>query len=76
MIILEAFRNFNSLNLVIVGNWSHSDYSRALREDYSAYSNIFLIDPIYEQKKLNAIRSNCYIYLHGHSAGGNKIHLL
>ncbi len=71
-IILEAFRNFNSLNLVIVGNWSHSDYSRALREDYSAYSNIFLIDPIYEQKKLNAIRSNCYIYLHGHSAGGTN----
>ncbi len=71
-IILEAFRNFNSLNLVIVGNWNHSDYSRALRDDYSAYSNIFLIDPIYEQKKLNAIRSNCYIYLHGHSAGGTN----
>ena len=34
--------------------------------------NIFLLDPIYNQLKLNEIRSNCKLYIHGHSAGGTN----
>ena len=30
------------------------------------------MDPIYNQQTLNQIRSNCYIYIHGHSAGGTN----
>lgn len=71
-IILEAFREFEKLNLVIVGNWDNSEYGKKLKEEYNKCNNIFLIDPIYDQQLLNQFRSNCFIYIHGHSAGGTN----
>jgi len=71
-LILEAFSEYKDLNLVIVGNWDKSLYGQRLRKKYSAFRNIFLLETIYDQKILNAIRSNCYIYIHGHSAGGTN----
>jgi putative lipase involved disintegration of autophagic bodies len=43
-----------------------------LKEKYISHENIFLLDPIYDQHILNRIRSNCYLYIHGHSAGGTN----
>jgi glycosyltransferase involved in cell wall biosynthesis len=71
-LILEAFSEFKELNLVLVGNWDKSRYGQELRKKYHSFSNIFLLDPIYDQKILNAIRSNCFVYIHGHSAGGTN----
>ncbi|MFT5672782.1 MAG: hypothetical protein ACI9JT_001419 [Polaribacter sp.] len=71
-VILEAFSNSITNNFVLVGNWENSDYGRKLKIKYSAFKNIFLLDPIYNQKVLNQLRSNCYIYIHGHSAGGTN----
>lgn len=71
-LILEAFSEFTKLNLVIIGNWTNSDYGKQLKSNYSNLKNIYLIDPIYEQNILNQIRSNSYIYIHGHSAGGTN----
>ncbi|WP_103866243.1 DUF1972 domain-containing protein [Aquimarina sp. I32.4] len=70
--IVEAFVEFSDLNLIIIGNWSNSKYGIGIREEFSRYKNIFLLDPIYDQNKLNQIRSNAYIYVHGHSAGGTN----
>jgi len=71
-IILEAFSEFGDLNLVIIGNWENSEYGIKLKEKYLESKNIFLLDPIYDQQVLNQIRSNCYVYMHGHSAGGTN----
>jgi glycosyltransferase involved in cell wall biosynthesis len=71
-LILEAFSEYKLLNIVMIGNWKNSEYGRELKEKYSRFENIFLLDPIYEQNSLNQIRSNCYIYMHGHSAGGTN----
>lgn len=71
-LILKSFKNFPTRNLVIVGNWENSNYARDLRSQYQNFKHIFLLDPIYNQNKLNQIRSNCYIYIHGHSAGGTN----
>ena len=71
-IILEAFKEYNALNLVIVGNWKNSKYGVELKERYKNCENIFLLDAIYDQNILNQIRSNCYVYIHGHSAGGTN----
>jgi len=71
-ILLNAFKEFKGLTLVIIGNWSKSDYGKQLQLQYSEEENIFLIDPIYNQTILDQIRSNCYLYLHGHSAGGTN----
>ncbi|MBA3025022.1 MAG: glycosyltransferase family 1 protein [Sulfurimonas sp.] len=71
-LILDAFSEYKLLNIVMIGNWKNSEYGRELKEKYSSFENIFLLDPIYEQNSLNQIRSNCYLYMHGHSAGGTN----
>jgi glycosyltransferase involved in cell wall biosynthesis len=58
---------------VIVGNWSNSDYGSSLFRQYGErIENIILLDPIYEQRELDLLRSNCCLYIHGHSAGGTN----
>jgi len=71
-IILEAFARNKSLPLVIVGNWSYSDYGKSLRAQYGGHENMLLLDPIYDPVELFPIRSNATVYLHGHSAGGTN----
>ena len=71
-LILDALSEYMTLNIVMIGNWENSEYGRELKEKYSSFKNIFLLDPIYDQKILNQIRSNCYVYIHGHSAGGTN----
>jgi glycosyltransferase involved in cell wall biosynthesis len=71
-LILEAFSLTDKMPLVIVGNWDKSQYGIALKDQYSSHSNIYILDPIYDQQKLDEIRSNAALYVHGHSAGGTN----
>jgi glycosyltransferase involved in cell wall biosynthesis len=71
-LVLEAFARFGKMPLVLVGNWAHSEYGRNLRQLYRQYENLHLLDPIYEAEELNTLRSNCTLYVHGHSAGGTN----
>lgn len=75
-IILEAFIHLDSIQLVIVGNWSNSEYGIKLREKYCTFKNMHLLDPVYDTEKLNCLRSSCNFYIHGHSAGGTNPSLL
>lgn len=75
-LILEAFSKINSLDLVIIGNWLDSEYGITLKNKYRDEKNIFLFDQIYDQQILNQIRSACYVYIHGHSAGGTNPSLI
>lgn len=70
-IILEAFSKTDR-QLVFIGNWNHSEYSRKLKEEYGMYPNIKILDAIYDLDILYALRSNAGIYMHGHSAGGTN----
>lgn len=71
-VILKAFASQKHMNLIIIGNWSNSEYGKRLKQEYEDISHIHLLDPIYNQRKLNEIRSNCAWYIHGHSAGGTN----
>lgn len=71
-IILEAFSEYPDLNLVLIGNWGNSSFGKDLKLQFGKYPNIFLLDSVYDQDILNQIRSNCYVYVHGHSAGGTN----
>ena len=71
-VILEAALQLETFPLVIIGNWNASHYGSELKRQYMNYDYIHLVDPIYDQKKLDMIRSNCHVYLHGHSAGGTN----
>ena len=70
--ILESFKENSPLPLVFVGNWQSCSYGIKTRKKFSNYPDIILLDAIYNQRELNLLRSNCKIYLHGHSAGGTN----
>ena len=55
-----------------VGNWSASDYGRALRAKYAHEPRLRLMDPVYEAGPLHTMRQGCSHYLHGHAVGGTN----
>jgi glycosyltransferase involved in cell wall biosynthesis len=71
-VILEAFANTDVMPLVLVGNWDKSAYGTALKARYREHPNIHILDPIYQQEKLDVLRGNAALYVHGHSAGGTN----
>ena len=70
-IILEAFSCLKE-KIIFVGNWDSSAYGLDLKERYSKFNNIEILDPIYDVKELYHLRSHCIGYIHGHSAGGTN----
>lgn len=70
-LILDVFKD-SKLTLILIGNWNFSSYGKEIRKKYQKYNNLRLLDPIYEQKILDELRSNCGIYIHGHSVGGTN----
>lgn len=70
--VLEAFARLDVHNLVLIGNWNNSNYGRQLRKQYNDRRNIYLLDPIYDQRTIDLLRSNATVYIHGHSAGGTN----
>lgn len=70
--MLKGFSESSDLPFVVVGNWQSSEYGRKVRESYKSNSNLFLFDAIYNRNELDILRSNCKIYIHGHSAGGTN----
>lgn len=70
--VVEAFANQTELPLVLVGNWNVNEYGKTLRKKYENYDHLHLLDPIYEAKLLNQLRSNAKLYVHGHSMGGTN----
>lgn len=70
-LVIEAYKSIPQRNLVVISNWDVSEYGRKLKAENSGkYDNIVLLNAIYDLKVLNAIRSNCKIYLHTHSLCG------
>jgi glycosyltransferase involved in cell wall biosynthesis len=70
--ILKSFSDQTDLPLVLVGNWDSSAYGREIKSRYRSKKSLYLLDAIYDQNILDQIRSNCKIYIHGHSAGGTN----
>lgn len=69
--ILDAFVDSSS-TIKFMGNWDNSEYGRRLKNYYSNYKNIKLLDPNYNITELYRLRKNCQAYVHGHSAGGTN----
>ncbi|MFR9651279.1 MAG: DUF1972 domain-containing protein [Rikenellaceae bacterium] len=69
--ILKAFAE-SKLPLIFIGNWAKSEYGASLKDRYSHYSNINIIDAVYDLDTLYVLRSNSKYYIHGHSAGGTN----
>lgn len=70
-LILEAFSKVK-FPLIMIGNFKNSEYGKSLVKSFSDRENIQLCDPVYDQGKLDQLRSNAALYVHGHSAGGTN----
>jgi glycosyltransferase involved in cell wall biosynthesis len=70
-LILEAFAG-SGQRLVFVGNWGASAYGRALKARYGEQPDLQLLEPIYAQPELAALRAGAVGYIHGHSVGGTN----
>lgn len=71
-LILKSFAQLPEEQLVIVGNWTRSKFGQRMEKEYSSYPNIRMLPPIYLPENINLLRSNCKLYIHGHSAGGTN----
>jgi len=72
--ILEAAKN-SGATLIAIGDYSTA-YGKLLKEAYSGVDHIHFPGTLYEKSTLNALRSHCKFYIHGHSAGGTNPALL
>lgn len=70
--LLQGFPAEIGYPLVFIGNWNASSYGRAVREKHSESGHLVMLDAIYDRQVLDVIRSNCHVYVHGHSAGGTN----
>jgi len=70
-LLLSSFEQ-TSIPFVMVGNWEGSSFGRKIRKKYQHNSHLFLLDAIYDPTTLNKLRSNCMLYMHGHSSGGTN----
>jgi len=71
-LLLESFDEQSPIPFVLVGNWASCSYGIESKAKYVNRPNIILLDAIYDSRELNLLRSNCKVYLHGHSAGGTN----
>lgn len=70
--VLEAFALMADRSIIFVGNWESNQYAKNLKARFSAFENIFLIGPVYDEGALYALRAGASLYVHGHSAGGTN----
>lgn len=71
-LILQSFAAVPERTLVFVGDWASNPYGQDMRRRYGNRQNIHLLDPIYDPDALGVLRSNAFLYIHGHSAGGTN----
>lgn len=72
-LILEGFANSSTWDLVFIGNWDDSEYSKKLYNEYCNRENIHLFGPMFDAPiEKNYLRKNADLYVHGHSAGGTS----
>lgn len=70
--LMQAFIKAQEMPLVLVGNWKSSEWGREMKAKYEHEKSLVLLDAIYDKSILNVLRSNCHLYVHGHSAGGTN----
>lgn len=70
-LLLASFAQ-TTIPFVLVGNWNSSSFGIKIRKKYQSIPHLHMLDAIYEPTALNKLRSNCMIYMHGHTAGGTN----
>lgn len=67
--LCQSFLGINKL-LVLISNFSKSEYGKEVYNKFKNEKNIFLIDGLYNKSELDLIRRNCLAYIHTHTLCG------
>ena len=70
--LLEAFAQAPSHVFVMVGNWNSSAFGREVTARFAGFSNLHLLDAIYDPDELNVLRGHCSIYVPWTLGRGNQ----
>ena len=74
--LCSMFSNCPDQKLVLISNFSNSEYGLDVLAKYKEYSNIELIDGLYDKPKLDLVRRNCKAYIHTHTLCGSAPSLI
>lgn len=74
--LCESFSANQDYNLVLVSNFQSSDYGIYVYNKFVSYSNIKLIDSLYNKSELDALRRGCHAYIHTHTLCGSAPSLI
>lgn len=65
-IVFDCFVKLNQYPIVALGNFKSNAYGQALLEKYSNNNLIKLIELPLQERTINMLRSNCFIYIDAH----------
>jgi len=74
--LCSCFEDMPDKNLVLISNLSNSIYGKKILSRYKDKKNIYLIDGLYDKKKLDLIRRCCKAYIHTHTLCGSAPSLI
>lgn len=67
--LCNIFKDSNK-KLVLISNFSKSEYGKNVLNKYSNINNIYLIDGLYNKPELDLVRRKCLAYIHTHTLCG------
>lgn len=73
--LLNVFKTRED-KLVLISNFSTSEYGLGVLSKYRTFENIILIDGLYNKEELDTIRLNAYCYIHTHTTCGSAPSLI
>jgi hypothetical protein len=74
--LCSCFERLDSFNLVLVSNFSSSEYGRDILARFGRVPNLHLIDGLYSKPELDAVRRGCVAYIHTHTLCGSAPSLI
>lgn len=74
--LCQVFSDSPTARLVLISNFSSSNYGTRVFEKYHDVQNLILIDGLYDKPKLDCIRRSCFSYIHTHTQCGSAPSLI
>jgi hypothetical protein len=74
--LCNVFSEMPDKSLVLMSNFSNSEYGKNILKKFSCFRNIYLVDGIYSKPMVDLIRRNCFAYIHTHTLCGSAPSLI
>jgi len=74
--VLRAYSLNANRKLLLIGDYMHTGFGRKMFTEFETCKHIRFAGAEFNMQRLNTLRSNYRIYIHGHSVGGTNPSLL